>query len=336
MWRRLLALCGGAALVLVGAGFGGMSPAARVLEIKGKATVSDSENSGRLVAVFGTIYADEQIVAAKDSQVTLVFRGDGHVERIVAPGTYKITATGCQPKTGVEQVAMSEQNRATIGKISQGRRGVVQGGVVVARAAPPLKTSAPAEPPATSMPNFVPHVESETLQIRPIVGVTVLDAKPTFSWPAIAKAKTYTLNLYLQGNRVWSAETEKAQLPYASDSPLKAGWLYSWEVITTVDDKPSTVCEGEFQVATDRQRADVAGLQKLLAKPEPLYLALAAMWYKQNGLVDEAIAANEQLAKLAPDAAVYRELSTLYFMAGREKDADAADAKAAELEKVMP
>ena len=306
------------ALVARRRGAGPMSPAARVLEVKGKATVVETENFDRPAAIYGTIYADERLEVAKDAQVTLVFRSDGHVERVVAPGTFHVTQSGCQPQTGVQQVAMPEQNRAVVGKISKGPRGIVQGGVVMARAAaPPTSDNAP--PQESELP-----LVAAPAKIRPIADSTLLAAKPVFSWPAVPKAKKYTLNLYFLGNRVWSAASETTRLEYSGETPLKSGAMYSWEVTTTIDGKPATVCEGVFHTASERQRAEAAALEKLLAKPEPLYLALAALWYKQNGLVPEAIAVNEQLAKLTPDAAVYRELAELYLQAGREDDANAA------------
>jgi hypothetical protein len=315
------------ALVVIGAGAGPRSPAARVLEMKGKATIVEAENFDRPAALYGTIYADERLVVAKDAQVTLVFRSDGHVERVVAPGTFQVTQSGCQPQTGVQQVAMSEQNRATVGKISKGPRGIIQGGVVMVRSpAPPRKNAGPAQ-------ESKPLVIASPGTIRPIANSTLLTAKPTFSWPAAPKAKTYTFTLYFLGNRVWSAASETPRLEYSGDTPLKSGAMYSWEVTTTLDGKAATVCEGMFRTASDRQQAEAAALKKLLAKPEPAYLALAAMWYKQNDLVPEAIALNEQLAKLTPDAVIYRELVDLYFQAGREEDANAAEATATELEK---
>ena len=88
-------------------------------------------------------------------------------------------------------------------------------------------------------------------------------------------------------------------------------------------------------MANDRQRASAAEIEKLLVKPEPLYLALAALWYKQNEMLFEAIAINEQLVKLTPSTAVYQELAELYSRAGMEKAATAAEDKAANLEKKM-
>jgi hypothetical protein len=325
MCRTWTVLLVAVALVVVGAGAGGRSPAARVLEIKGKATIVEGEDFDRPAAVYGTVYADERLLVAPDSQVMLVFRGDGHIERVVARGTFKVTQNGCQPQTGVEQVALSERNKATVGKISKGSRGIVQGGVVLVRSALPPT-------------NEGPSVEDEAAvvdlgRIRPIAGSTLLATKPKFSWPAIPKAKQYTLNLYFLGNRVWSASSEKTELDYAGDTPLKSGSMYSWEVTTTLDDKPMTVCEGMFHTISDRQRADAEAIEKLLAKPEPAYLALAAMWYKQNELVSEAIVVNEQLAKLVPDSAVYRELAELYFRAGCADEGNAAEEKMLELEK---
>jgi hypothetical protein len=170
-------------------------------------------------------------------------------------------------------------------------------------------------------------------KLRPITDSTLLAAKPEFAWPAVAKAKNYTLNLYFLGSQVWTAPTEQTRLEYSGETPLKPGATYSWEVTATRDSKTVTVCEGMFRMASDHQRAEAESLAKLLVTPDPIYLALAAMWYKQNGLVLDAIAVNEQLAKLSPDAAIYRELADLYFQVGREADANAAEAKATELEK---
>ena len=125
------------AVIGLGAGNGARSPVARVLEVKGKATIIDPENFDRPAAVFSILYADDRLTVDKDSSLVLVFRSDGHVERAAVAGTLKVAQNGCQPKTSVEQVAMSEQNRALVGRISKGPRGIVQGGVVVARAAPP-------------------------------------------------------------------------------------------------------------------------------------------------------------------------------------------------------
>ena len=45
----------------------------------------------------------------------------------------------------------------------------------------------------------------------------------------------------------------------------------------TIDGKAATICEGAFHTASERQRADAEALEKLLAKPEVPYLAVAAM-----------------------------------------------------------
>jgi hypothetical protein len=314
------------ALLALGAGPGPMSPAARVLAVKGKATIVEAETSDRPAAIYGTIYADERLAVAKDAEVTLVFRGDGHVERIAAPGTFTVTPDGCQPQTGVKRVHMPEKNRAVVGKISKGPRGIVQGGVVMARAAAPEPNGNSSTQDSELPLDFAPG------KIRPLPDSTLLTAKPTFSWPAVPKATKYTLKLYFLGNQVWSAESATPRLEYSGDA-LKSGAMYSWKVTTTLDGKPAAVCAGMFHTASKRQRAEAASIEKLLAEPEPVGLAVAAMWYKQNGLYIEAIAVNERLAKLTPDAAICRELAELYYQAGRDEDAIAAEAKAAELGK---
>jgi hypothetical protein len=311
------------AIIGLGAADGARSPVARVLEVKGKATIVDPENFSRPVAVFGILYADDQLTVDKDSSVVLVFRSDGHVERAAVAGALKVTQDGCQPKTSVEQVAMPEQNRALVGKISKGPRGIVQGGVVVARGGPP--TNSPNE-------NDV-SVLAAPERLRPIPESTLLTIKPAFSWPAVPRAGKYTLNLYLSSKRIWSTTSDATQVTYSGEPLLKPGTMYSWDVTTTLNNKTVTICEGVFHTATDQQRADAEALEQLIAKPEIPNLALAALWYRQHGLVMEAVAIHQQLAKLSNDPAVYWALSELCWQAGRFEDARGAEEKAAALEK---
>jgi hypothetical protein len=329
MYRTSTVLLAAAALLLAGAGPGGRSPAARFLQVKGKATVLEADSFDRPAALYGTIYANERLVVDNGAQVTLVFRGDGHVERITAPGKFTVTPKGCQPQAGVQRVEMAEQARATIGKISSGPRGIVQGGVVVARAAAPPSTDKPAPQQGDELPAI-----ADSRTASPLEDSTVLASKPTFTWPAVPKAKQYIVTLGLDVDVVWSAKTEKTQLEYAGQPALKPGEMYWWQVAAIVGGRSVPVFQtAAFHAASDRQREEAAALEKLLVDREPLGLAAAAMWYKQNGLIAEAIAANQQLAKLAPQAAIYRELSELYYRAGREKDGNAAETKADELEK---
>jgi hypothetical protein len=310
--------------VAVGAGDGARSPVARVLEAKGKATIVDPDNFDRPAAVFGILYADDRLTVDKDSSVILVFKADGHMERAAVAGTLKLTQNGCQPKTSVEQMAMSEQNRTLVGKISKGPRGIVQGGGAARAAAP--QDNGPSND--SRRPPLAPPG-----RLRPIPESTLLTIKPTFSWPAVPRAWKYTLNLYCLGNRVWSTTTETTQVKYPGEPLLQPGATYSWDVTITLDNKTNTICEGVFHTVTDQQRAEAEGLEKLIAKPEVPNLALAAMWYKQKGLVTEAIAAHQQLAKLSGDPAAYWALSELCWRAGREEDARNAEEKAAQLEK---
>jgi hypothetical protein len=330
MQRTCAVLIAVVGLFAMGADWGDRAPVARVLQIQGTADLSESESTTRPVAVYGTIYVDEKLKLAERSQVTLVFRADGHLERIVKAGQYQITKTGCRPKSGVEQVAMSEQAKATIGKVSKGPRGIVQGGVVLARSpAPPPKDNEPANDDASAES---PMPLADPCQIRPLPDTTLLAAKPAFSWPAVPEAKKYTVNLYHLGNRVWSAQCETAKIEYAGDEPLEPAATYWWDVSTSIQSKTVSVCEGSFQMAGDRQREEAAALEKLLDKPDVLNLAVAALWYRQNGFVHEALAANEQLAKLSPSSAVYRELSRLYFESGRRQEGEAAESKATKME----
>jgi hypothetical protein len=306
--------------------------AARVLELKGSAAVVFPDGYRRPAATFGTLYDGDRLVLEKDSAVVLAFRQDGRVERIAAAGTFRVTADGCQPRKGVELVSMSDENRELIARLSKGPRGIVQGGVMVARSAAPKGHDDEEEkPPETpeAAPDFEPG------PIEPISGSAVLSDTPEFSWTAVKNAAKYTLTLHEQGNQIWSAATEKTRLKYGGEKPLGRGALFTWEVAATIEGKQKIVCQGMFRVASRRELIESQSLEKLLAKPEPVALAVAALWYQQHEMVAEAIAVNRRLAEMSSDPAVLWTLVDLYWMAGRREEAQAAERKATELEKKL-
>ena len=59
MCRKPVVLLVAVALVVVGVGAGPRAPVARVWEVKGKATIVETENFDRPAAIYGTVYADE-------------------------------------------------------------------------------------------------------------------------------------------------------------------------------------------------------------------------------------------------------------------------------------
>jgi hypothetical protein len=323
LWTVLLLA---ATWVFLGADDGARTPAARFAHVKGKATVIDPEKVDRPAVTYGTAYADDRLVVAKDTVVVLVFGADGHFERINKPGTYRVSKEGCQPRNCVERLPASKQNRSVSDKAIKGNGGIVQGGVVMARGIPHPRND-------MSQPEGESAAKNARAQIFPIPGSTILTTKPVFTWPAVAKAAKYTVTLYFHDKRVWSGDSATTKLAYAGEAPLTAGGTYSWEVTTVADCKASTVCDGMFTVAGDEQRKTAEALEKLVAQPDIPYLAVAAMWYRQNEMVGEAIAANERLAKLADDAGVYWALMALYAQAGRDDDSRAAEERAATLEK---
>lgn len=337
MCRNAIACCVAVLALVAGAGADDQIPAARIVEMKGKATiVEDAGDAGTTVApddlarpaaVYHTIYADERLMVADGSQVTLVFRANGHTERIVVPGTFKVTQEGCTPKEGIEQKPLSRKNRATIDKINTDFPRIVQGGVVMA--------FAPAEGYEPPPPGICPFHNSKLLEVQ-----------PAFSWPANPKAKQYTLHLYevdeeghrVPGSRDWSDTTEKPELKYA-DQPLTPGTKYKWEVTASLDgrrklrSRKEKECWGEFRVASPEERDKAESLAEITAQSEPALIALAAMWYREFGFLREAIALNERLAKLTADPAVYGELEELYFEANDHKRAEAAAEKMMQLEQ---
>ena len=133
MSRIGIVCCVSVLSVVVCAGAGGKKPVARIVEVKGTATIVGQENSDRPAAVYGTVYADERLVIGDDSQVMLVFRSGGQVERVAASGTFQVTRNGCEPRKGVEELPALQQHRVPGNNIDRDLSGIVQGGVVTVR-----------------------------------------------------------------------------------------------------------------------------------------------------------------------------------------------------------
>jgi tetratricopeptide (TPR) repeat protein len=113
----------------------------------------------------------------------------------------------------------------------------------------------------------------------------------------------------------------------AGKEALSRGYLYRWEV-TDPDSRP--VVTGEFLVATESELKQMEELKPLAAGEDRADLLAAALSYRRLGCYAEAIAAFERLAKLAPDAGVYRdELAELYRQAGRPGDGEGGSRGAA-------
>ena len=306
MNRTMKSLLPAALMFLMASPALGARPVARVLEVKGKVTIERSKDSVRPAQVYGTVYAGEKLIVAEKSYAVLGFREDGHLERLKPGGTVTVAASGCEPKTAVEPVAVPKPLKpATDGAVRQ-LRPVTQGGVTIVRAGGDEKPLPP--------------------RVSPIVGSTVISRRPTFAWPPVTKAARYQVIVYSGGERVWSGTTEKTQLAYGAPAKLRASFAYHWEVLATLeDDNVKRFCEGEFTVATQQQRDVAADLEKLAADPQVPYLTLAAAWYHENGLIAEALALDQRLAKLLPESVpVQAALADLYTRAGRGEDAERA------------
>ena len=166
------------------------------------------------------MYADEQLTVADNSRVTLAFRRNGTVERIVQPGTFTVTPDGCQPRKGIVQLPLSQQ-RAVLGKIGKevGRdlSHIVQGGRRGGSHRPIRAGRASHSTDANPTPG-----ESGTRErFAPLPGATLLEDKPEvlLARPGRCADSTGSACAPL-GNGVWSARTEQTELEYAGSSPL--------------------------------------------------------------------------------------------------------------------
>ncbi|MGD0898201.1 MAG: hypothetical protein ABR915_10225 [Thermoguttaceae bacterium] len=291
-------------------------PAARVLETKGKVVVKPKGDDSRELAPLDTVYLDEKVVLVSGSSAVLAFRADGHIERLSQPGEVVVTKTGCDPKTGVEVLEAPERHKKLVSATVMSLHPRGSAGVTIFRSAGPGK------PPP--------------MRISPVRGSTILTERPRLAWSAVPDAVRYEVAVKVDP-KGWGMTTKETQADYPGDPPLKPGSLHEWLVtVTLADGTTRHACEGEFTVATEEQRARAADLKPLATGTDVAYLALAAVWYDENNMIPEAVAAYERLVSLEPGVAVFHfALSRLYMREERPADSQKAYARGRQL-KPLP
>jgi hypothetical protein len=279
-------------------------PVAHVLETKGTVTARTADGATRKIAPFGTVYAQERLDLKADALVVLAFRRDGHIEQAKGPAEVTVTEAGAAPPSAVAVLTVPPKQEDSVAKVIRQLPAATEMGVAVMRGGPSPLLGGPSP-----------------LGLSPIVGSTVLTDRPTFRWPASPEPRAYHLTVLHKGEKVWDATTSQPFVPFTASRALERGETYQWNVAQNVNTDASVpVCSGRFTVATAQQTAQAAEIEKLAEGKQVRYLTLAAMWYRQNNMLDEALAAAKRLVDLAPDERAFRTLYSELVQEARARE----------------
>ncbi len=308
LWKELVAVL---LLTSVAWSAGDSKPVARILELKGTVVIKTAEGKTRPAAVYGTVFEGESLTVKQGAQAVLVFRQDGHSERLKVATTVTAKATGCEPKGSVEVIATDPRRQTLVAKGLQRLPELALAGAV----------SVPRSGPSEKIPP----------RISPINGATLLTQSPVLSWLEVTDAAEYEVVVYNGSLRHWSTSVKNPELSYKGPV-LKPSRTYRWEIVAKSSGQVQPVGKGEFTIATAEQIAEALEIKELAIGEDVVGLALAALSYERLGLFAEALAVYERLAKLAPDTSPFHAaLADLYEKAGRQDDSAQARARAEKL-----
>ena len=284
---------------------------ARILELKGSVVIKNATGKPRPAVVFGTVFEGDTLAVTEGAVAVLVFRQDGHAERLKVARSFTASAQGCGPKGDVETVMTNARRQMLVAK---GLQRLPELGLMDA-------ISIPRSGPSQIVPP----------RISPIHGATLLTQTPVFTWPAAEQAAEYSVVVFNGNLRHWSASAAKSELTYAGPV-LKPSRTYRWEVVAKSSGKVQTIGQGEFTIATADQISEAQEIKELAVGEDVMGLALAALSYERLGLFAEALSVYERLAKLAPETSPFHAaLADLYEKAGRQDDSVQARARAEKL-----
>lgn len=285
-------------------------PVAMVLEAGPGATLRRADTSARPLGDMDLLLPGDRLEAGKES-VTLVVLADGYSEQLAPGKSVTVGERGCMPAEAVERHPgrLSPANLRVLRRLANSNRG----GVGVIRG-----TDDAAIPP-----------------VSPLFGSTVLNRRPTLSWPTIPDASGYEVRLYSGQGRdrklEWQATTVKHVLPYPEKQPdLPPGVVRHWEVTAQMrNGEPREVWKSRFSVAAQAEARALERLKPLAEGKDPAGWLLAALTYGAYGAYDEALPLYERLARDRPGQASYQAaLASYYDRAGLRDRAEQARKRA--------
>jgi hypothetical protein len=285
---------------------------AMVLAVQGPVTIRGKDGAARPAQAMKMLSEKERVIVPGDGKMEIVFTEDNHRERVKPGSEVAIGSAGCVPAEAVER----------------------DEGVNVAIAfptdVPPLTGL---EPGAAFIPRG-PRIPDESFGVSPMFGSAVLSNRPTLSWPAVADAAVYRVQMVrgridtsLSRERlVWTAQTKDPRLSYPPKAKaLSCGQIYSWYVSIRSGARDKVVHKSQFAVPSQVDLDEVAKVRQLAASKASADRVMAALTYQSYALYDEALALFEGLAKEQPrEAAFQHALAYYYTRAGRTEEGNKA------------
>ncbi len=291
-----------------------VEPVAMVLRSGKEATVQRDKSAARPLREMDLLQEGDELVADKEG-VTLVLLGTGKSERLPPGKKARIGKDGCLPK-GVAELLKRKVRKANLNGLRELAMNT-RGGIGVIR---------------REIGELPPH------GITPPNTATVVSDRPTFSWPAVAGAVRYEVEVFsIMGHerkQLWSASTTETQLKYPAKKALPDGMSYRWYVKAVMKDGSSSkvVSNAAFSVLDADLRPAIESLKTMAESTNPDDWLLAAAIYESHGVYQRALPLYEKLAKERPELGnVQRTLAIYFKRLGMKEKADAARKRAEKL-----
>jgi hypothetical protein len=259
-------------------------PTAIVIKVKGMVTAKGRDGQ-RPVGPGEYFLPGETVAAAADAEAMLVFLVPNERRRLRAGASATLTRDGCEPAHAVEPAGPTKLSRKNLTKVREvevregGGVGVLRGGE--------------------------PTTEART---TPLFGTFILTTRPTFTWPPVARAEAYGVELKDGAGRVWKVDTREARLDYpAKEKPLQLGQKYLWSVNARLSggEEKIVVDESNFKLVLKGESEALVPVRKLAESDDAEDLLLAAAAYEGYGVLDEALRVFEKLAQVQRGVACY-------------------------------
>jgi tetratricopeptide (TPR) repeat protein len=254
-------------------------------------------------------------LVAGDGELLLVILKDGHQERINARTRVTVQEDGCTPADAVErrEAKLAQANLDSLRELARSSRAAI--GVLRSSELPPAPQA-----------------------VTPMYGARLLGDQPTLTWPAVARATEYRLQLLSgDGQRVLLKETTREPRLVLKPELLKRPNKYLWRVSAAFADKEQPLVNSKFALVTRAEADELAKLRPLAEGKEPAEWLQAAAAFEAHGVYDEALKLYERLAQAAPTVAAYQvALASYYERAGQADNAKASRERAKKLGAVLP
>ncbi len=181
----------------------------------------------------------------------------------------------------------------------------------------------------------------ELIELSSPFNTLIKTNRPTFSWSSKKAYEKYVVNLYSSKGLVWSRKVSATNLPFPDDQKaLEPGETYFWNV--EGEDLLENVKSGnlKFSVIPDAKLKEVTTQEEHIRKTfgidvdNTTFHLILGTYYRNQGLLQDAITEFEIIASVYPDASLPHEiLGSLYSDTGNKDKAIEELQKALSLSK---